>query len=127
MVGDVDDHVNRYVLAINEVAAVTYGAGAALIDAQAIEGRLPAGAIEEMLAVDVVMPIREQLATLDGLETDVPDSHVDPVRTFYRQRKTQHLGFAASRLANLLCVSGLCDALPEDQPVPWTTTGAVAG
>jgi cell division septum initiation protein DivIVA len=121
IVGDVDAHVNRYVLAINEVAVVTYGAGAALIDAEAIQGHLPAGAVEELLASDVVLPIRQRLESLDGLEVDVADAHMDPVRAFYRQRKTEHLGFAASRLASLLCVAGLCDALPPESTLPWVT------
>ena len=122
IVGDVDTHINRYVLAIHEVAAVTYGAGAALIDAQAAEGHLPAGAVEELLETDVVLPIRQALASLDDLGVDAADMHVDPVRAFYRQRKTDHLGLAASRLANLLCVAGLCDALPEESPIPWAIT-----
>lgn len=122
IVGDVDTHVNRYVLAIHEVAAVTYGAGAALIDAQAPHGHLPAGAVEELLETDVVLPIRQRLASLDDLGVDAADMHVDPVRAFYRQRKTDHLGLAASRLANLLCVAGLCDALPEESPLPWPAT-----
>ncbi len=122
IVGDVDTHINRYVIAIHEVAVVTYGAGAALIDAQAPEGQLPAGAVEELLETDVVLPIRQRLASLDDLGVDVADMHVDPVRAFYRQRKTDHLSLAASRLANLLCVAGLCDALPEESPLPWATT-----
>ena len=119
LVGNVDDHLNRYVLAIHEVAAVTYGAGAALVDQQAAEGHLPAGAVEELLETDVVMPIRAQLASLDDAPVDRPDAHVDPVRTFYRQQKTEHLGLAATRLANLLCVAGLCDALPTNATAPW--------
>jgi cell division septum initiation protein DivIVA len=122
IVGDVDTHINRYVLAIHEVAAVTYGAGAALIDVQAAEGHLPAGAVEELLETDVVLPIRQGLASLDDLGVDAADMHIDPVRAFYRQRKTDHLGLAASRLANLLCVAGLCDALPEESPLPWAMT-----
>ena len=106
IVGDIDAHLNRYVVAIHEVAAMTYGAGAALIDAEVTEGTLPAGAVEELLAVDVVSPIRQRLASLDELKVDAADPHLDPVRAFYRQRKTDHLGFAASRLANLLCVAG---------------------
>ncbi len=121
IVGDVDTHVNRYVIAINEVAVVTYGAGAALIDADAVQGHLPAGAVEQLLTSDVVLPIRERLESLDGLEVDGADVHMDPVRAFYRQRKTDHLGFAATRLANLLCVAGLCDALPPEATVPWAT------
>jgi len=119
MVGDVDMHINRYVVAITEVAAVTYGAGAALVDADPAGGQLPAGAVEELLAADVVLPIRERLESLDALSVDAADAHLDPVRAFYRQRKTDHLGLAASRLANLLCVAGLCDALPESAQVPW--------
>ena len=122
IIGDVDTHINRYVIAIHEVAAVTYGAGAALIDVQAPEGNLPAGAVEELLESDVVLPIRQHLALLDDLGVEAADLHVDPVRAFYRQRKTDHLGMAASRLANLLCVAGLCDALPEESPMPWAIT-----
>lgn len=122
IIGDVDTHINRYVIAIHEVAAVTYGAGAALIDVQAPEGHLPAGAVEELLETDVVLPIRQHLALLDDLGVEAADLHVDPVRAFYRQRKTDHLGMAASRLANLLCVAGLCDALPEKSPMPWAIT-----
>ena len=122
IIGDVDTHINRYVIAIHEVAAVTYGAGAALIDVQAPEGHLPAGAVEELLESDVVLPIRQHLALLDDLGVEAADLHVDPVRAFYRQRKTDHLGMAASRLANLLCVAGLCDALPEKSPMPWAIT-----
>ena len=110
VVGDVDTHVKRYVVAINEVAAVTYGAGAALVDVEPVEGLLPAGAVEELLEADVVLPIRERLQTLDELEIAAADDHVDPVRAFYRERKNDHLGFAASRLAQLLCVAGLHDA-----------------
>ncbi len=121
IVGDVDTHVNRYVLAINEVAIVTYGAGAALIDAEALQGHLPAGAVEQLLTSDVVLPIRERLESLDGLEVDGADVHMDPVRAFYRQRKMDHLGFAAARLASLLCVAGLCDALPPESTLPWAT------
>jgi len=119
IVGDVDTHVNRYVVAIHEVAAVTYGAGAALVDVEAALGHLPAGAVEELLEADVVLPIRQRLASLDDLRVDVADMHIDPLRAFYRQRKTDHLGPAASRLANLLCVAGLCDALPEESALPW--------
>ncbi len=122
IIGDVDTHINRYVIAIHEVAAVTYGAGAALIDVQAPEGNLPAGAVEELLESDVVLPIRQHLALLDDLGVEAADLHVDPVRAFYRQRKTDHVGMAASRLANLLCVAGLCDALPEQSPMPWAIT-----
>ena len=121
IVGDIDMHVYRYVAAINEVAAVTYGAGAALIDAEIPTGLLPAGAVEELLTSDVVLPIRECLESLDALEVPGADMHVDPVRAFYRQRKTDHLGFAASRLASLLCVAGVCDALPEESTLPWET------
>ena len=119
IVGDVDTHVNRYVVAIHEVAAVTYGAGAALVDVEAALGHLPAGAVEELLESDVVLPIRQRLASLDDLRVDVADMHIDPLRAFYRQRKTDHLGPAASRLASLLCVAGLCDALPEESALPW--------
>lgn len=122
IVGDVDTHINRYVLAIHEVAAVTYGAGAALIDVEASQGYLPAGAVEELLEADVVNPIRHRLASLDDLKVDAADMHVDPVRAFYRQRKNDHLGAAASRLANLLCVAGLCDALPKESALPWATS-----
>lgn len=122
LVGDPDKQLSRYVAAINEVAAVTYGAGAALIDAEAEQGRLPAGAVEELLVADVVSPIRDQLETLDRLEVASSDMHVDPVRSFYRQRKTDHLGDAAARLAHLLCVAGVCDALPAKAPLPWEAT-----
>lgn len=110
VVGDLETHISRYVVAINEVAAVTYGAGAALVDAEPAAGHMPAGAVEELLEADVVLPIREHLASLDALEVKAVDDHVDPVRSFYRERKTDHLGFAASRLAQLLCVAGLHDA-----------------
>jgi len=121
IVGNIDVQLNRYLAAINEVALVTYGAGAALIDADPNSGLLPAGAVEELLVSDVVLPIRERLELLDALDVEAPDSHVDPVRAFYRQRKTDHLGFAASRLANLLCVAGVCDALPDESSLPWET------
>ncbi len=120
IVGDVDSHVNRYVHAIHEVAAVAYGAGAALVDARPREGQLPAGAVEELLAFEVVLPIRERLESLDCLEVETADLHLDPLRAFYRQRKTDHLEVAASRLARLLCVAGVCDALPNDSSLPWT-------
>lgn len=119
LIGDVDAHIGRYVVAIHEVAALTYGAGAALVHAEPPTGHLPAGAVEELLVSDVIRPIRERLESLDGLAVDEADLHVDPVRAFYRQRKTDHLGPAASRLANLLCVAGLCDALPADTALPW--------
>ena len=122
LVGDIDRQVNRYVAAINQIAADTYGAGAALVDATALEGHLPAGAVEELLAVDVVMPIRERLASLDELDADTATTHVDHVRELYLQRTTDHVGLAASRLANLLCVAGLCDALPDEAEVPWKTS-----
>lgn len=119
IVGDVDHHVHRYLVAINEVAVVTYGAGAALIDADPGAGLLPAGAVEELLTTDVVLPIRECLESLNALDVEAADMHVDPVRSFYRTRKTDHLGFAASRLANLLTVAGVCDALPNQAALPW--------
>jgi len=112
IVGDVDTQVGRYVVAINEVAAVTYGAGAALVDVEVSDGQLPAGAVEELLQSDVVLPMREQLESLDDLNHD-------PVRAFYHQQKDDHLGVAASRLAHLLCVAGLCDALPDEAGLPW--------
>ena len=119
IVGDIDTHLNRYVVAIHEVAALTYGAGAALIDAEAAQGNLPAGAVEELLEFAVVSPIRQRLESLDDLKVDAADLHIDPVRAFYRQRKTDHLGDAATRLANLLCVAGVCDALPREAALPW--------
>ena len=119
IVGDIDTHLNRYVVAIHEVAVLTYGAGAALIDAEAAQGNLPAGAVEELLESAVVSPIRQRLESLDDLKVDAADLHMDPVRAFYRQRKTDHLGDAASRLANLLCVAGVCDALPREAALPW--------
>jgi len=119
IVGTVDEHVARYVVAIHEVAAGVYGAGAALVDADVSTGVLPAGAVEELLAIEVVLPIRERLESLDRLEVEAPAVHLDPVRAFYRQRKTDHLGRAAARLANLLCVAGVCDSLPADEPLPW--------
>ena len=110
VVGDLETHISRYVVAIHEVAVVTYGAGAALVDVEPEQGQLPAGAVEELLEADVVRPIRERLQSLDELDVDTVDHHVDPVRAFYRQRKTDHLGDAASRLAQLLCTAGLHDA-----------------
>ena len=121
LVGDFDRQVNRYVAAINEVAASTYGAGAALIGNNATDGLLPAGAVEELLANDVVMPIREQLESLNSDDRSAATTPVDQVRDLYLTRTVDHVGFAASRLANLLCVAGVCDALPEDAEVPWKT------
>ena len=121
LVGDFDRQVNRYVAAINEVAASTYGAGAALIGSQVADGLLPAGAVEELLASDVVLPIREQLQSLNSHEPNAAMTPGDQVRDLYLTRTVDHVGFAASRLANLLCVAGVCDALPEDAEVPWKT------
>ena len=78
-----------------------------------------AGAVEELLEFAVVSPIRQRLESLDDLKVDAADLHIDPVRAFYRQPKTDHLGDAATRLANLLCVAGVCDALPREAALPW--------
>ena len=121
LVGDVDRQLNRYMAAINDVATDAYGAGAALIDSASGERLLPAGAIEELLESDVVLPIRERLQSLDGLGASEPANHVDHVRELYLHSTVDHVGFAASRLANLLCVAGVCDALPDEAEVPWKT------
>lgn len=120
LVGDIDQQVNRYIGAINSVAVETYEAGAALIAAQAQQGHLPAGAVEELLAADMILPLRQSLEAMAG------ETHVDQVRAMYLQRTTDDAAFAASRLANLLCVAGLCDALPEEAPLPITTDPATS-
>lgn len=120
LIGDVDEQLKRYVIAIHDVAVVAYGAGADLVDAEPRAGELPAGAVEELLVSDVVEPIRDRLAALDAVENASAKDQTEPVRAFYRQRKNDHLGTAASRLAQLLCVAGVCDALPQDAPLPWS-------
>ena len=72
VVGDADAHLARYVAAINEVAVVTYGAGAALIEADPHPGQLPAGAVEQLLSADVIGPLRQRLAELDGSGAESP-------------------------------------------------------
>jgi len=120
LIGDVDEQLKRYVIAIHDVAVTAYGAGADLVDAEPRAGELPAGAVEELLVSDVVEPIRDRLAALDADESALANDHTEPVRAFYRQRKNDHLNDAASRLAQLLCVAGVCDALPDDAPLPWS-------
>jgi len=117
VVGDVDAHIGRYVIAISDVATVTYGAGAALVDAQAENGAMPAGAVEELLATDIISPIRDQLESLDAWPDDEgsADAKIDPLRAFYRGQKTMQVTAAASRLAHLLCVAGLHDACAQDR------------
>ena len=119
VVGDTDTHVTRYVMAIHEVAAVVYGAGVALVDGESRTGELPAGAVEDLLSEQVTGPIRARLTELDAIDVASYDEHLDPIRGFYRQRKTDHLGQAAVALARLLCTAGACDGLPTDTPLPW--------
>ena len=80
---------------------------------------MPAGAVEEMLGSAVVLPLRLRLIELDAVEAERATVHVDALRAFYRQRKTDHLGEAATSLAGLLVTAGACDCLPDDVPVPW--------
>jgi len=122
IVGDEDAHLSRYVAAINEVAAITYGAGAALMDAEAKSGNLPAGAVEELLVAQVVSPIRAQLESLDQMDVSSADMHLEPVQTFYRQQTSDSVGDAATDLARLLCIAGVCDSLPSEAPLPWAPT-----
>lgn len=119
LVGETDDHVQRYVVAINAVAANAYAAGALLVDGESNESTMPAGAVEELIGSAVVLPLRLRLIELDSISVDHASVHVDAVRAFYRQRKTDHLAEAATSLASLLVTAGACDVLPENTPVPW--------
>ena len=121
VMGDLDDHLQRYVVAINEVAAKTYAAGADLVEAEPVIGGLPAGAVEEMLLAQLVDPIRDQLATLDELDVASVEEHVGPVRSLYREQRSDQLAPIATRLATLLCIAGVCDGLPENAPLPWVS------
>ena len=119
LVGETDEHVGRYVVALHDTAARAYAAGAALVDREPRTGEMPAGAVEEMLGSAVVLPLRLRLIELDAVEAERATVHVDALRAFYRQRKTDHLGEAATSLAGLLVTAGACDCLPDDVPVPW--------
>ena len=119
LVGETDEHVGRYVGALHDTAARAYAAGAALVDREPRTGEMPAGAVEEMLGSAVVLPLRLRLIELDAVEAERATVHVDALRAFYRQRKTDHLGEAATSLAGLLVTAGACDCLPDDVPVPW--------
>lgn len=121
VIGDLDDHLQRYVVAINEVATTAYAAGADLVEAEPAVGSLPAGAVEEMLLEQLVDPIREQLVKLDALDVASVEAHVGPVRALYREQKSEQLTPIAERLATLLCVAGVCDGLPENSPLPWAS------
>ena len=118
LVGETDDHVQRYVSAITEVAAQAYGAGAALVETEPSEGEMPAGAVEEAVGSAVVLPLRLRLLELDAMSSD-SGAHIDAIRAFYRQRKTEYLGEAAASLAALLVTAGACDGLDADMPLPW--------
>jgi cell division septum initiation protein DivIVA len=119
MVGETDDHLNRYVVAISEVAATAYAAGAALIDGEASPTEMPAGAVEELVATQVVVPQRLHLIELDQVEVEEPAIHLDAVRAFYRTRKNNDLAPVAESLGALLVTAGACDALGEDGVLPW--------
>lgn len=119
LVGETDDHVQRYVGAITDVAARAYAAGAALVDGEAGPGTMPAGAVEEIVGSAVVLPLRLRLIELDSLQVERVSSHVDALRAFYRQRKTDHLSEAATSLAGLLVTAGACEVLPSNAPIPW--------
>ena len=118
LVGETDDHVQRYVGAITEVAGQAYAAGAALVETQPNEGEMPAGAVEEVVGSAVVLPLRLRLLELDAMSSD-SGAHIDAIRAFYRQRKTEYLGEAAASLAALLVTAGACDGLDSDTPLPW--------
>lgn len=130
LVGDVDDHVSRYVVAMSEVAAVTFGAGVALADEDAsealVEHRLPAGAVEETVMEMLVLPQRDQLRDLDDLNVEAADALIDAIRVMYQRRTSHDLGAAAHQLASMLCVAGLCEALPAHVALPWVDRPAPA-
>ena len=119
MVGETDDHLNRYISAISEVAASAYAAGAALIDGTAPVAEMPAGAVEEVIATQVVVPQRLELIELGQVEVDEPAAHLDAIRSFYRGRKNEALKPVAESLGALLVTAGACEALPPDASLPW--------
>ena len=85
---------------------------------------MPAGAVEEVVTNDIVVPLRLHLIELDAIDTEGPTAHIDAIRAFYRQRKTDHLGEVAAKLTMLLVNAGACDAGPQGALAPWIATPA---
>ena len=119
LVGDTDDHVHRYAMPNSMRPRLErMWPAPTLVDVpRPPQGEMPAGAVEELLGSAVVLPLRlrSHRARRHRGRSGI-SLHVDALRAFYRQRKTDHLSEAATAIAGLLVTAGACDCLGEGAP-----------